>query len=132
MVTFFDLLVAVVALIILWIIVSLPVYAAAKIVTSGKATLGEAMGATLGGAVVYVIVLVGVYIFVSAIFGHFGEIIAFILAFIAWLAVYRSAFHTSWLGAVGIAILAAIVIIILNIILIALLGVHIPAFFHPF
>jgi len=132
MVTLIDLLVALVALVILWVIVSLPVYGAARIVTSGRATLGEAMAATLGGAIVYVIVLVGVYAFVSAVFNHFAGIIAFGLAFIAWLAVYRAAFKTSWLGAVGIAILAAIVIIVVNFFLVAIFGVGIPPFFHPF
>jgi hypothetical protein len=131
-VTLLDLVVLVIALIVLWIIVSLPVYAAAKVVTSGKATLGEAMGATLGGAIVYVIVLVGADLFLSAVVGHFAGIIAFLLAFLAWLAVYRASFNTTWLGAVGIAILAAIVIIIVNFFLVALLGVAIPSFFHPF
>ncbi len=132
MVTLIDLIVVLVALIVLWIIVSLPVYAAAKVVTSGKATLGEAMAATLGGAIVYVIVLVGVDLFLSAVIGHFAGVIAFIVAFVAWLAVYRASFETSWLGAVGIAILAAIVIIIVNFFLIALFGVAIPSFFHPY
>ena len=132
MVTLVDLIVLLVALIVLWIVVSLPVYAAAKIVTSGKATLGEAMAATLGGAIVYVIVLVGLDLFLSAAIGHFAGVIAFIVAFIAWLAVYRASFETSWLGAIGIAVLAAIVIIIVNFFLIALFGVAIPSFFHPY
>lgn len=124
--------VVLVALIIIWVIVSLPVYAAAKAVTSGKATLGEAMVATLGGAIVYVIVLVGVTFFLRGILGNFAGVIAFILAFIAWLAVYKSSFETSWLGALGIAILAAIIVFIINIVLVALFGVAIPSYFHPF
>src|SRR5208283_3236431 len=132
MVTLLDLIVVLVALVILWVIVSIPVYAAAKVVTSGKATLGEAMAATLGGAIVYVVVLVGVTFFLGTLLGHFAVIIAFILAFVAWLAVYRASFETSWLGAVGIAILAAIVILVLNFFIVALFGVAIPSFFHPF
>ena len=132
MATLFDLIVVLVALVILWIFVSLPVYAAAKIVTSGKATLGEAMGATLGGAIVYVIVLVTADYFLKAVIGHFAIAVAFILAFVAWLGVYRASFDTSWLGAIGIAILAAFVTIVINLILALLLGVAIPSFFHPF
>jgi hypothetical protein len=131
MVTLLDLIVVLVALVILWVIVSIPVYAAAKVVTSGKATLGEAMAATLGGAVVYVVVLVGVTFFLGTLLGHFAFVIAFILAFVAWLAVYRASFETSWLGAVGIAILAAIVIVVLSFI-VALFGVAISSFLHPF
>ena len=132
MVTLLEVIVVLVALIIIWVIVSLPVYAAAKAVTSGKATLGEAMVATLGGAIVYVIVLVGVTFFLRGILGNFAGVIAFILAFIAWLAVYKSSFETSWLGALGIAILAAIIVFIINIVLVALFGVAIPSYFHPF
>ncbi|MDA4121747.1 MAG: hypothetical protein OK456_01050 [Thaumarchaeota archaeon] len=132
MVTLLDLVVLLVALVVLWIVVSLPVYAAAKLVTKGKATIGEAMAATLGGAVIYFVVLVVVDFFASALFGHLGFVLAFLLAFVAWLAVYKSVFETNWLGAVGIAILAAILIIILNVFLVALFGVAIPAFFHPF
>jgi ABC-type multidrug transport system permease subunit len=131
-VTLLEVIVVLVALIIIWVIVSLPVYAAAKAVTSGKATLGEAMVATLGGAIVYVIVLVGVTFFLRGILGNFAGVIAFILAFIAWLAVYKSSFETSWLGALGIAILAAIIVFIINIVLVALFGVAIPSYFHPF
>jgi hypothetical protein len=127
-----DLLVFLVALVVLWVIVSLPVYAAAKVVTSGKATLGEAMVATLGGAIVYVVVLFAVSFFLGTLLGPAAGLIAFILAFIAWLAVYKASFETGWLGAIGVAILAAIVIIIVNVFLVALFGVAIPTFFHPF
>ena len=131
MVTLFDLIVVLVALVMLWVIVSLPVYAAAKIVTSGKATLGEAMGATLGGTLVYVLVLVGVDFFLKAVLGHFAVVIAFILAFVAWLGVYKASFDTSWLGAVGIAVLAAMLVIIVSVFA-AAIGLAIPAFLHPF
>jgi hypothetical protein len=132
-VTIFDLLVVLIGLIILWIIVSFPVYLAAKAVTGGKATYGEALGATLGGAIVYVVVLIGVSFFLGEVIGHYtAGVFALILAFIAWLAVYKASFETGWLGAIGIAILSAIIIYILNIILVTLFGVSIPAFFHPF
>lgn len=53
--TLVDLLLIVVGLIILWVIVSIPVYIAGKIVTSGEATLGDAMVATLFGPIVYAV-----------------------------------------------------------------------------
>ncbi|MDA4134693.1 MAG: hypothetical protein OK441_03895 [Thaumarchaeota archaeon] len=127
-----DLIVLLVALIIIWVIVSLPVYIAAKVVTKGKAEFGEAMWATLGGAIVYVIVVVGVYFFLGAVIGHSAGPFAVLLAFIAWLAFYRSVFEVGWLGAIGIAILAAIVVFILSVILVTLFGVSMPSFFHPF
>jgi hypothetical protein len=129
------LIVLIVALVILWVVVSIPVYIAARAVTSRrteKATFGEAMLATLGGAIVYAIVLYGVSFFLSAVLGSDTFIIALILAVIAWLAVYKGAFEVGWFGALGIAILAAIVLFIMNLILVVLFGVALPSFFHPF
>jgi len=102
-----DLVIVIVALIILWVIVSVPVYIAARLITSGraeKASYGDAMVATLGGAIVYGIVLVGVSFFLSAILGHAAIVFALVLAIIAWLAVYRASFDVGWLGALGIAL----------------------------
>jgi hypothetical protein len=127
-----GLVVVLVALLILWAIVSLPVYVAAKAVTSGKATFGEAMWATLGGAIVYVIVLLGVSFFLGALIGPAAGAFAVLLAFVAWLAFYRSTFNVGWLGAIGIAVLSVIVIFIMSLILVALFGVSLPSAFHPF
>lgn len=127
--------VLIVALVILWVIVSIPVYIAARAVTStrtNKAGLGDAMVATLGGAIVYIIVLYGVSFFLSSLIGSGAFTLALILAVVAWLAVYKGAFEVGWLGAIGIAILSAIVLFVMNVILVALFGVALPSFFHPF
>lgn len=129
------LLLLLVALVILWVIVSIPVYLAARVVTSSranKATFGEAMVATLGGAIVYAIVLVLGSVVLGAVLGGLGVVLAFILAVLAWLGVYKSEFQTSWLGALGIAILAAVVLFVLDVILVVLFGFALPSFFHPF
>ena len=55
--TLTSLLVTIIGLIILWIIVSIPVWLAGKAVTGGKATFGEAMIATLFGPIVYAVTL---------------------------------------------------------------------------
>jgi hypothetical protein len=52
--TVLNVLVFIIGLIILWMLVSIPVYLAAKIVTSGEASLGDAMFATLFGSLAYV------------------------------------------------------------------------------
>jgi hypothetical protein len=130
-----ELFIVLVALIILWVVVSVPVWIAARIVTSGrqeKASFGEAMGATLAGAIVYALVALVSYVFLHALIGGYAVILAAILAIVAWLGVYKSIFKVGWLGALAIAILAAIVLIILNVILGVLLGVNLPSFFHPF
>jgi hypothetical protein len=121
-ITLLSLLVILLGLIILWIIVSIPVYVAGKIVTSGRSTLGEAMAATLLGPIVYVIVLATVDFFLGAIIDGSAYFWAFILAFIAWIGVYKSTFRTGWLGALAIAILAIIVFAVLGLIIVALFG----------
>jgi hypothetical protein len=56
-------------LIIFWAIVSIPIWIAAKVVTVGKATFGEAMSATLAGPIVYFVVFLAVEFFLGTIIG---------------------------------------------------------------
>src|SRR5438445_6158274 len=88
-------LILIVSLVILWIIVSIPVYFAGKMVTEGKARFGQAMGATLGGGLIYFIVIFAFGFFLSPVLGPVAIILGLIVALIAWLAVYRASFDTS-------------------------------------
>ena len=124
-----DLLIIVIALIILWVIISIPAYIAGKIVTAGKSTFGEAMLATLFGPIVYAIVLLGVSFFLGTVIGSAAYILALILALIAWVWVYKATFRTGWLGGIAIAILAFIIFVIIGAIIAALFGVTIPSHF---
>ena len=130
-ITLESLLLTIVGLIILWIIVSIPVWLAGKAVTGGKATFGEAMIATLFGPIVYVITLLVVDFLLGAVVGSAAYVIAFLLALIAWVWVYKASFKTGWLGAIAIAILAWIIFLVLSIILGILFGVIIPHTFFP-
>ena len=109
--------IALIVLIILWFITSIPVYIAGKMVAGRNATVGRAMGATLVGPIVFTIVLVLARILLGS-FG--GVILALILAFFAWLWVYKEMFRTGWLGALGIAILSVITTVIIIVILAAI------------
>jgi hypothetical protein len=129
--TFTSLLVTIIGLIILWIIVSIPVWLAGKAVTGGKATFGEAMLATLFGPIVYAITLVVVDFLLGGLIGATGYIIALILAFIGWIWVYKASFKTGWLGGIAIAILAVIIFIVISIIFGAIFGLIVPAPFFP-
>jgi len=119
------------ALIILWVIVSVPVYFAGKIILGGKASFGDAMAATLGGVLVYFIVFFAVAIFLGALIGSVAVILGVVLALIAWLAVYRASFDTGWIGALGIVVVAWLVLIVLDFILVLAFGVAFPKF-YPF
>lgn len=99
-------------LIALWIIVSIPVYISAKIVTGGRAKFVQAIGATLLGPLTYVGVLFAITIALGSIAGAFATLPAVLLALVAWFWVYKASFKTGWLAAIGIAIIAVIVFIV--------------------
>ena len=124
--TILTLLEIIVALIVVWILVSIPAYIGGKVVTRGKSTFGEAMAATLLGPIVYVAVLFAVDFLLGGLLGSWGYIAGFILAFIAWIGVYKATFKTGWLGALAIAILAAIIFIIVLFVLGLLFGFFLP------
>jgi len=126
-----GLVVLAVALIAIWIAVSIPVYVSGELITHGRASLGSAMGATLGGWVAYFIVLYGAAIVFAPYLGASALLISLVLALVAWLAVYRASFETSWTGALGIVVVGWVVLIAMNAILISFFGVALPRF-NPF
>jgi hypothetical protein len=126
--TLTGLLLLIVALVILWVIISIPVYFAGKAITGGKAHFGQAMGATLGGGLAYFVVYYVVAFFLEAILGSSATILALILALIVWLAVYRASFETSWLGALGIVIVGWVILLVLDFFLVQFFGVSFPDF----
>ncbi len=126
-----SILIFVVGLIIIWIIVSIPVYIAAKILTEGNSTLGDAMVATLFGPIVYVVTLFLVYYSIGFVVGFAAYVSALILAFIAWVGVFKASFKTGWLRAFAIAIIAILVFAAIGVLFGVLLGVMVPAPFFP-
>jgi hypothetical protein len=127
-----GLLVLAVALVILWIVISVPVYVAGKLVTAGRGGFGDAMAATLGGAIVYIVILyAGTFALGTILSFNTALVLSFLVALIAWVAVYAAAFDTSWLRGAGIAILSWAVLVVLDFLLINAFGVAIPKF-YPF
>ncbi|QQG49463.1 MAG: hypothetical protein HY247_03960 [archaeon] len=126
-----GILVYVVGLVILWVIVSIPVYFAGKAVTHGRSGFRTAMGATLGGGLAYFIVYWVVAFFLGPVLPSSALALASIIGIIVWLAVYRSAFDTGWLGAIGIVVLAWIILLVLDFVLVRSFHVSFPDFF-PF
>lgn len=118
-----------IGLLILWAIISIPVYFAGKAITGGKSDFGDAMGATLGGAIVYFLVYFGVSIFLGAVIGGTATAFALILALILWLAVYRAAFRTTWIKAIGIVLVAWVILLVISYLTVHILGVPFPDFF---
>ncbi|AFU59921.1 hypothetical protein Ngar_c30030 [Candidatus Nitrososphaera gargensis Ga9.2] len=118
----------IVGLIALWIIVTIPVWIAAKILTLGRAKFTRAMLVTAVGPIVYAIVF---FISVAVLTVALGDptipaIIAFILAFIAWIGVFKKGFETGWIRALAIAILATIVFAIIGVIITLIMQAIVP------
>ena len=126
-----SLVVTIIGLIVLWILVSIPVWLAGKAVTRGLATFGEAMLATLFGPIVYAVTLITVGYLLGALIGQAAYTIALVFALLAWIWIYRASFSTGWLRALAIAILAWIIFFIVSIIFGALLRVAVPGTFFP-
>ena len=116
-------------LLIMWIIVSIPVYLAAKLVTLGKARFTRAMIVTAVGPVIYGIVFFLSNAALSATLGQQFLIaaISFILAFIAWIGVFKLGFDTGWVRALAIAFVAVIVFVIIGAIVTAGLHAVVPS-----
>jgi hypothetical protein len=117
-----------IGLVVLWIIVSIPVWIAAKILTLGRARFTRAMLVTAIGPVIYAIVFLASTVILSAAFGESGwlAIAAFLVAFIAWIGVFKKGFDTGWLRALGIAVLATVVFAIMGIIITLIIWTIVP------
>src|ERR671924_2346342 len=91
----------IIGLLVLWIIVSIPVWIAAKILTLGRVKFSRAMLVTAVGPIIYAIVF---FISATVLAAAIGDstlpvIIGFIIAFIAWIGVFKKGFDTGWLRA---------------------------------
>lgn len=129
--TFESILFTIIGLIILWIIISIPVWLAAKALTGGHASFGGALLATLAGPIVFFLVTWLVSFALGTLIGSSAFIFAYLLALLAWIGVYKVSFNTGWLRAIAIAILAWVLFIILSILFGFLFGVAYPSPFFP-
>lgn len=118
----------IIGLLVLWIIVSIPVWIAAKILTLGRVKFSRAMLVTALGPIIYAIVFFISATLLTAIVGDptVPTIIGFIVAFIAWIGVFKKGFDTGWLRAIGIAILAIIVFVVIGLVISLLIQLIIP------
>jgi hypothetical protein len=118
----------IIGLLVLWIIVSIPVWVAAKILAMGRVSFSRAMLVTALGPIVSVVVF---FIFAALLTAIVGDptlpvIIGLIVAFVAWIGVFKRGFHTGWLRALGIAMLAVIVFAVIGLIVSLLMQVIVP------
>ena len=118
----------IIGLLVLWIIVSIPVWVAAKILAMRRVSFSRAMLVTALGPIVSAVVF---FIFAALLTAIVGDptlpvIIGLIVAFVAWIGVFKRGFHTGWLRALGIAMLAVIVFAVIGLIISLLMQVIVP------
>lgn len=118
----------IIGLLVLWIIVSIPVWVAAKILAMGRVSFSRAMLVTALGPIVSVVVFFVFAALLTAIVGDptLPVIIGLIVAFVAWIGVFKRGFHTGWLRALGIAMLAVILFAVIGFIISLLMQVIVP------
>ncbi len=103
----------VVGLVILWLLVSIPVYFVGKFVTARTSTLSDAMIATIFGPITYagtlfLINLANQYARATMLVTIDHEI-ALVIAFIVWIGVFKRAFATNWSQTFVIALFSILV-----------------------
>jgi hypothetical protein len=118
----------IIGLIVLWVIVSIPVWIAAKLLTLGRAKFTRAMLVTAVGPIIYAIVFFISATLLTVAIGNLTlpVIIAFIVAFIAWIWVFKKGFDTGWLRALGIAFLAVIVFAVIGVLISLVIQAIVP------
>jgi len=94
-----------------WIILSIPVYISARLITMKRIAFTKAMLATLVAPLLYAIIAVGSLLLMDSI-GVIAIVLALIAAPMAWLWAYKSLFDTGWLRALGITILSVVLLVI--------------------
>jgi len=128
--TFAIIITAIISLVIVWAIVSVPVWISAKILTSGGARFGRAMLVTAAGPIVYALVLIISTSFLSLTSGNRSPLITIIglaLAFLAWIYVFKRGFEIGWIRGIGIALLAIIVFVIIGAVIALVTQLFVPA-----
>jgi hypothetical protein len=118
----------IIGLLILWIVVSIPVWIAAKILTAGRVKFTRAMLVTALGPITYAVVFFISAALLAAIVRDptLPLVIGFVVAFIAWIGIFKIGFDTGWLRALGIAFLAIIVFAVIGFIISFLIQLIVP------
>jgi len=112
--------VALILILVMWLLVSIPVWLASKVIAR-RSTIGGAMIATLVGVIVYLVI--------AAIFSLVSPVLGVVLGLLGVLLVFKSVFGVGWLGALGIALLAVIFWVVI-LAIISLLGLSLSFPLH--
>ncbi len=127
---FITIMLSLAVVIVSWIILSIPVYISARVITMGRIRFTTAMLASLIAPLLYFAIVIGSLLLMDRI-GMASILLALIVAPIAWLWVYKRMFNTGWLRALGITVLSFILFIVLAWIVSVILGIALPDVYIP-
>jgi hypothetical protein len=128
MIEYYTIIIGIVSLLIIWAIISVPVWISAKILTSGRARFGRAMLVTAAGPIVYTVVLLISTSISAAVESRLSLTltVALVLAFLAWIYVFKRGFEPGWIRGGAIAILAIILFFIVGVAINSLTDLFVP------
>jgi hypothetical protein len=122
----------------IWAIVSIPLWISAKMLRAKQASFTRSMLVTAIGPIVYAIVFLISTKLLSSLFTienrnslFSANATGIVIAFLAWIYIFKRGFETGWLKATGIAILAIIVFVIIGIITAFAINYFAPHFYAP-
>lgn len=104
-----------------WIVSSLSLWLAGRVVVGKRASLLGAFLITLIGPLI-----VGFSLLFTATF--LGPILGALIALFVWLGLVKAIFQTGWLAAIGISILSIFMLMVVTLMVAGLLGIALLAF----
>lgn len=121
--------VLIIAFILAWIIISIPIYLAAKVISRRHTTFGKAMLAAVIAPIVTLVFFFIVSLGLSIFLGPFAILVAIFVAIIVLSYVYASIFDTGLLGGFAIALLGTIITYVVSLGIALVFGIAL--FFTP-
>lgn len=109
-------------ILITWIVVSIPIYFAGKIISKKHTTFGKAMLAAIAAPIVTLFFFFIVTVALTLFLGPLAVVVGLIIAILVLSYVYASIFDTGLLGGFGIAILATVISYVIALIVVAALA----------
>jgi hypothetical protein len=110
-------------MIVVWMLVSLAIYLAAKMIIGSRATFSLSLAVTLVGVILIGVIWFFVTLFSGLLVGIFGVIMGLFIAFLVWIGLIKSFFITSWLAALGMAVLAFFMFIMIILLIAGILTI---------
>lgn len=108
--------------VVVWMITSLAVFAAGRIMVGSYATFPKALALILVGTLLIGVTYMAASLLLTPFFG-------WIVAFLVWLGLIKHFFRTGWIVALIISILAWVILMLLALgftVALVLIGIHIP------